>query len=97
MGTAHPAPGSDDQEYAAADAKAHFSALLDRAAAGEVLTITRHGKPVAQLAPMPESEEAAIRRREKAWEEWEAYRRENKITLGPDLTIRQLIQEGRKY
>lgn len=34
-----------------ADAKAHLSELVDRAAAGEAVRITRRGKPVAQLAP----------------------------------------------
>jgi prevent-host-death family protein len=31
------------------DAKAQFSALLDRAAAGEEIVITKHGKPVAKI------------------------------------------------
>lgn len=34
-----------------ADAKAHLSELLDRAEAGENLTITRRGKPAARLIP----------------------------------------------
>ena len=34
-----------------ADAKAHLSELVDRAAAGEAVCITRRGKPVAQIAP----------------------------------------------
>lgn len=32
-----------------AEAKAHLSELIDRAAAGEPVCITRRGKPVAQL------------------------------------------------
>jgi prevent-host-death family protein len=32
----------------AAEAKAKLSDLLDRAARGEEITITRHGKPVAR-------------------------------------------------
>jgi prevent-host-death family protein len=36
----------------AAELKTHLSALLDRAAAGEETLITRHGKPVARLAPV---------------------------------------------
>ena len=32
-----------------ADAKAHLSELVERAAAGEVVGITRRGKPVAQI------------------------------------------------
>ena len=33
------------------DAKTHLAALLDRVEAGEVVTITRHGKVVARLVP----------------------------------------------
>ena len=32
-----------------ADAKAHLSELIERAAAGEAVCITRRGKPVAQI------------------------------------------------
>lgn len=32
-----------------ADAKAHLSELVERAAAGEAICITRRGKPVAQI------------------------------------------------
>ena len=32
-----------------AEAKAQLSELTDRAARGEIVTITKHGKPVAQL------------------------------------------------
>jgi prevent-host-death family protein len=34
-----------------ADAKAHLSELVDRAEAGEDVTITRRGKPAAKLSP----------------------------------------------
>ena len=34
-----------------ADAKAHFSELVERAEAGETVRITRRGKPVARLVP----------------------------------------------
>jgi len=34
-----------------ADAKAHLSELIDRVEAGETVSITRHGKAVAQLVP----------------------------------------------
>lgn len=33
------------------EAKTHLSDLVSRAEAGEVITITRHGKPVARLVP----------------------------------------------
>ncbi|MGD0024992.1 MAG: type II toxin-antitoxin system prevent-host-death family antitoxin [Xanthobacteraceae bacterium] len=48
-----------------ADAKARLSELVERAAAGEVVRITRRGKPVAQLtsvkAPRKRIDVAALR------------------------------------
>ena len=38
------------------DAKAGFSALVDRAIEGEFVTITRHGKPVAALVSIEAAE-----------------------------------------
>lgn len=35
------------------DARTSFSALLERAEAGEEIVITRHGVPVAMLGPPP--------------------------------------------
>ena len=35
-----------------AHAKAHLSRLLDQVEAGEVIVITRHGQPVARIAPV---------------------------------------------
>ncbi len=39
--------------YGVAEAKNNFTHLLDRAEGGEPITITRHGKPVAELRPLP--------------------------------------------
>ncbi len=33
--------------------KAHLSEYIDRAAAGEVITVTDRGRPVAVLSPLP--------------------------------------------
>jgi prevent-host-death family protein len=48
-----------------AEAKAHLSELVDEAAAGETVCITRRGKPVAQLiaaaAPRKRIDLAALR------------------------------------
>jgi prevent-host-death family protein len=41
-----------NKKVTAAELKAHLSEVLDRAAAGEETLITRHGKPVARLAPV---------------------------------------------
>ena len=37
-----------------AEAKAHLSALVDRAAAGEEIVLSRSGRPVARLMPLAE-------------------------------------------
>ncbi|ADZ71478.1 type II toxin-antitoxin system Phd/YefM family antitoxin [Polymorphum gilvum] len=44
-----------------AEAKARFSELLKRAAAGEEIHVTRHGKPYVRLGP--ETEDKPKRRR----------------------------------
>lgn len=71
------------------EAKTHFSRLLERAEAGEEITITRHGKPVARLMPP-----AAVDRA-RARAAVEGLRRLAKTTtLGLDW--RELRDEGRK-
>ncbi|MDA8183885.1 MAG: type II toxin-antitoxin system prevent-host-death family antitoxin [Actinomycetota bacterium] len=35
------------------EAKSHLSQLLDEVVAGNAITITRHGQPVARLVPVP--------------------------------------------
>lgn len=40
------------REVGAFEAKTHLSALLEAVAAGEEITITRRGKPVARLVPV---------------------------------------------
>lgn len=37
--------------YSIAEAKAHLSALLEQVARGEVVTLTKRGKPVARIVP----------------------------------------------
>jgi prevent-host-death family protein len=81
-------------EFSLADAKARLSELVQRAEAGEEITIKRHGKPVAKLsaAGRPKRDvEAQL----KSWREWFAYRDANNITLGPDLTIDDLLSDTR--
>ncbi|MBV9882076.1 MAG: type II toxin-antitoxin system prevent-host-death family antitoxin [Sphingomonadaceae bacterium] len=82
-------------EFSVADAKARFSELIARAEAGEEITIKRHGKPVARL--VPEKRKLTIEERRQAHRDWVAYRDKHKPTLGPDLTIKQLIEEGRRF
>ena len=41
-------------EMTATEASRHFSDVLDRAKAGETITVTRNGQAVAQITPPPE-------------------------------------------
>jgi len=72
------------------EAKTHLSELLDLAALGERVTITRRGKPVAMLVPL--TEEPALTPVEAA-----ASLRmlRSGVTLG-DLELSDLIEEGRR-
>ena len=61
------------------EAKTHLPALLDRVAQGETITITRHGKPVAQLVPVAAEASPDVR---KIVQEMLAYRDRQNRTLG---------------
>lgn len=74
------------------EAKTRLSELLDRVAAGEQITITRHGTPVAVLAPI----KTTMTREEKDKVVAEIRRLRKGIRLG-GLSIKELVVEGRKY
>jgi len=74
------------------EAKTHLPQLLDRVARGEEIVITRNGRPVARLVPEPATEEADVRAVIARVREFRKGRR-----LGDDLTVRQLVEEGRRY
>jgi prevent-host-death family protein len=74
------------------EAKTHLSELLDRVANGDEITITRNGKPVARLVPV---DSAGASERRKVARRIDKARRG--VKLGPGLTIRKLIDEGRRY
>ena len=81
-------------EFAVGDAKARFSELLARAEAGDEITIKRHGTAIAKLVPMRPKLSVGDRRARR--EAYLAWNEEHGPMLGPDLTIRQLIDEGRR-
>lgn len=76
-------------EVGAHEAKSHLSALLDRVAAGESITITRHGVPVAVLCPPPIRSTMTVRR---AIEGIRALRKGRRSTAEE---IRSWVEEGR--
>ncbi len=73
------------------EAKTHLPQLLERVARGERITITKHGRPVAVLVPADETP-----RLDRATAVAELRRFGVGRRLG-DLTLRQLIEEGRRY
>jgi len=74
------------------DAKTHLSALLDRVAKGERITITRHGVPAAILVPAQDSGPKPTH--EDIVEGMRALRKRVK----PDtLSVREMVNEGRRF
>ena len=72
------------------EAKTHLPRLLNEVEAGETITITKHGRPIAMIVPIPKS-------RRRSDDIVEAFRQLRKgHTLG-DITIRELIEEGRRF
>jgi prevent-host-death family protein len=75
------------------EAKTHLPQLLERAASGEEFTITKHGKPIARLVPVSVTKSRPDVR--QVIEELKAFSKGN--TLGDDLTVRDLIEDGRRF
>ena len=76
------------------EAKTHLTRLLERVAKGERVVITRRGKPVAMLVPPEtkvETDVAAV------VGDMLAHRDQHGPKLGRGLSIRKLIEEGRRF
>jgi prevent-host-death family protein len=80
------------ESVGAYEAKTHLPQLLDRVALGEEIQITRHGRPIARLVPEPVERKMEIRAVIAQIREFRKGRR-----LGDDVTIRELIDEGRRF
>jgi prevent-host-death family protein len=70
------------------EAKTHLPALLAQVEKGETVTITRHGRPIARLVP--------IEARQSVQEVIDQLKEFRKGQSLGDLTIRELIDEGRR-
>ena len=77
------------------EAKTHLPQLLDRVEGGETITITRHGRAVAKLVPADGDKARPDVKR--VIEEMKRFQTEQGPTLGDDLTVRDLIEEGRRF
>ena len=74
------------------EAKTHLPRLLSRVEKGETITITKHGKPIAVLSPIPDQSRRDVR---AVIEDMLAYRDQHGPVLGDDRTVREMIEEGR--
>lgn len=72
------------------EGKTHFSALLNEAASGETIIITKSGRPVAQLGPVCDPKPAITP--QQAVKNLFALK-----GIRGRLTIRELIEEGRRF
>lgn len=72
------------------EAKTHLARLLDDVSRGDTITITRHGSPIAILAPAKEAPERATR---DVIADIKAFRRDKSLGTVP---VRELIDEGRR-
>jgi prevent-host-death family protein len=73
------------------DEETRLRRLVDEVEHGETITITRNGRAVARLVP--------VRRRKRTVEEAVEAMLEfgDKHTLGEGVTVRDLIEDGRRY
>lgn len=74
------------------EAKTHLSALLDRVAKGEKITITRHGVPAAVLMPV-----AGVETKLTHKEIVEGLRALRQRVKPGKMTVREMIEEGRRF
>ncbi|PSJ60630.1 type II toxin-antitoxin system Phd/YefM family antitoxin [Kumtagia ephedrae] len=73
------------------EAKNRLSSLLDMVVAGEEVTITRNGKPIARLVPVETRDLESAR---SAAEGLRAIRARSRP--GPE-SLKDLVNEGRRY
>lgn len=73
------------------EAKTHLSKLLEKVEAGEEITITKHGAPVAKLVPV--KKEVSAEQRVAAIERIQQLA--TRLSLG-GLKVKDLINEGRR-
>lgn len=81
------------QSIGAFEAKTHFSQLLTKVEKGEKFIITKHGDEIAMLIPI----ESFKSKENTTLEAIATIRRLRKgVSLGKDLSIKSLREEGRK-
>ncbi len=88
--------GKDSKNIVSAlDAKAHLSRLLREVQEGQTFTITKRGKPVARLVPLPGDKEKM--KKDELLKEFDLIREKVKGQAEGNVDIKSYIEEGRKY
>ena len=72
------------------EAKTHLPSLIERAAKGHRITITKHGVPVAVLGPYDPEKSVEV---ESVIKNLHEFREKNTLS---GLTVREMIEEGRR-
>lgn len=73
------------------EAKQKLSELVERASHGEEIVITRRGREQARLVPMPAQRGRTLK------EIFDSIRSRPRISLRKGLTIKGMIEEGRRF
>ena len=73
------------------EAKTHLPALLDRVMKGESIQITKRGVPVAKLVPADPAGKKDLKQTAQ-----EIRRMRKTVRLG-QISVRKLVDEGRRY
>ena len=73
------------------EAKQKLSQLVERASKGEEIIITRRGKEQARLVPMPAERGRTLK------EVFDSILSRPRIKLTKGVTIKRLIEEGRRF
>lgn len=85
---------SEENSSVVAEEAARLLRLLDKVEAGATIIIRRHGKAVATVNPASGLEVGSHVR--GVIEQMQRFQRERGPTLGGELTIREMIEEGRR-
>lgn len=75
------------------EAETQLPKLIERVQKGERITITKHGKPVAELSPVRRHDTAAA---QQALQRLRAFR-EKLAAQGVRVNVEELVEEGRRF
>lgn len=88
-------------EIGAYEAKTHLPKLLERIQKGERFTITKHGRPVAELIPVTRRDPEAVRQTLNRIRSYRDMLRKRGIStqnlLNKNETLRDLAHAGHRY